>query len=83
MEKCEVCGEEWDVRTEGHVYCAAHYAENEDAECLYWDVVRIKNGGILGRSPASSERILEEILKRNPGHLARYRKSHGRGPQKK
>ncbi len=77
MEKCEICGEDWDIKVDGkHIYCAEHYVENEGDECLYWDVVSIMDGRILGKSKNSSKKIFEEIKKKYPNLLERYKKEN-------
>jgi len=44
MEKCEVCGKDWDIKIGDHCYCAVHYVENENEECLYWDLNQNSTG---------------------------------------
>ncbi|MBS3145913.1 hypothetical protein J4414_03875 [Candidatus Woesearchaeota archaeon] len=72
MDKCEICGEDWDMKSGNHTYCAVHYVENEDEECLYWDLHGIEEGNDIGRTLESQARIWEEIKKKYPEHLKRY-----------
>ncbi|MDP7140743.1 MAG: hypothetical protein QF362_02395 [Candidatus Woesearchaeota archaeon] len=77
MDKCEICGKDWDIKVDGkHTYCAKHYVENEDKECLYWDVFHIMQGGKMGKSEDSSKRIFEEIKKKCPNHMKRYKEEN-------
>ena len=74
MDKCEICGKDWDMKVDNHTYCAAHYVENESEECLYWDIYGIMEGNRIGKSEQSSKKILEEIKKKYPDHIKRYEK---------
>ncbi len=77
MDKCEICGKDWDIKVDGkHVYCAKHYVENEDGECLYCDLNNIMQGMNVGKSEESSKKILAEIKKKCPNHLKKYKKEN-------
>ncbi len=74
MEKCEICGKNWDIKVNNHIYCAVHYVENEGEECLSWDIYGIMGGNRIGKSEQSSKRIFEEIEKKYPEYIKRYEK---------
>ena len=72
-EKCDICGKDWSIKVDGkHIYCAKHYVENEDEECLYEDLAGITEGYQVGKSKESSKKILKEIKKKHPEFLKRY-----------
>ena len=72
MDKCEVCGEEGDIRAGVHVYCAVHYVENEDEECLFWNFYALMEKQDLSMH---ENNLLVEIKKKYPGFMKRYDKT--------
>ncbi len=71
MEKCEICGRKGDIKVGTHTYCAVHYVENEDKECIYWHF----HGIMIKKQVNKHERkILSEIRKKYPQFMERFKK---------
>lgn len=76
MQKCEICNQESEMKTDNHEYCSIHYVEKEEKECLYWDLVAIMNHTQIGKSKEVSQKIKELILKKHPDLLNRYKEKN-------
>lgn len=74
MEVCELCDAEVDMMVDSHGYCAKHFVDKDDAECLYWSFHALMQGNFRGRSVQSSKIILDEIKKKHPEFLKKYEK---------
>ena len=77
MDKCKICGKNGEMKVDNrYTYCIQHYVENEDDECLYWNLNRIMQEAKEGKLKESTKKLLAEINKKCPNHLKRYKEDN-------
>ena len=71
MGNCIVCNQDSVTILRENPYCARHYVENEETECLHAYALTFSEEVKKGQADEKAKRIFTEILKRYPNILSR------------
>ena len=71
MGNCIVCNQDSVTILRENPYCARHYVENEEKECLHAYALTFSEEVKKGQADEKAKRIFTEILKRYPNILSR------------
>jgi hypothetical protein len=66
---------DYDIISDKKAYCAKHYVESEDEECLFWDLYLMMEESQSRTLEEKSKRILAEIKRSYPNLIAKYEES--------
>lgn len=76
MEKCRHCKNPTDIIIDNkHPYCAKHYVEQEELECLEYDIEYAQDSFFKAWKPELTKKIMQEIKKQHPELIKKWKKS--------